>query len=185
MCALTRPSNGRSSNPTGKPLERGWNCLTVSAKGLMQESQGITYHLLAIILRATLIIALVGAGWLVYKELPNDGATNAASGSGQTTVEIVLRPSPDIEAAALDIPIEISPVDLVSVKQEFQAEPHTGKRFEEFRNERMQGRSLITIKLNKQGQASVTIPPGNWWVHAILSGDENLEWRLPVKITGY
>ena len=149
------------------------------------NSQSIIYHLVAIILRAALVIALVGAGWLVYKELPNDGASNAASGSGQTTVEIVLRPSPDMEAVALDIPIEISPVDLVSVKREFQAEPHTGKRFEEFRNERMQGRSLITTRLNKQGQASVTISPGTWWVHAILSGDENLEWRLPVTITGY
>ena len=151
----------------------------------MQEFQSITYHFLAIVLRAALIIAIVGAGWLVYKELPNDGASNAATGSGQTTVEIVLRPSSDMEAAALDIPIEISPVDLVSVKQEYQAEPHTGKRFEEFRNERMQGRSLITTRLNQQGQASATIPPGNWWVHAILSGDENLEWRLPVTITGY
>src|ERR1700730_8851792 len=151
----------------------------------MQESQSITYHLLAIVVRAALVIALVGAGWLVYKELPNDGASNAATGSGQTTVEIVLRPSPEMEAVALDIPLEISPVDLVSVKQEYQAEPHTGKRFEEFRNERMQGRSVITIKLNKQGQASVSIPPGDWWVHGILSGNEDLEWRLHITITGY
>ena len=151
----------------------------------MQESQRITYHLLAIILRAALVIALVGAGWLVYRNLPNDGAGNAATGFSQTTVEIVLRPSPEMEASALDVPIEISPVDLVSVKQEYQAEPHTGKRFEEFRNERMRGRSLITTRLNKQGQASVTIPPGDWWVHAILSGDEDLEWRLHITITGY
>jgi hypothetical protein len=151
----------------------------------MQESQTIIYHLLAIVGRAALVIALVGAGWLVYKELPNDSAGNAATGSGQTTVEIVLRPSSEIEAAALDIPIEISPVDLVLVKQEYQAEPHTGKRFEEFRNERMKGRTLITTRLNKQGQASVTIPPGDWWVHAIQSGNEDLEWRLHIKITGY
>ena len=149
------------------------------------NSQSITYHLLAIILRAALVIALVGAGWLVYKKLPNDGVGDAATGSGQTTVEILLRPSPEMEAAALDVPIEISPVDLVSVKQEYQAEPHTGKRFDEFRNERMRGRSLITTRLNKQGRASVAIPPGDWWVHAILSGDEDLEWRLHITITGY
>ncbi len=75
----------------------------------MQESQRITYHLLAIILRAALVIALVGAGWLVYRNLPNDGAGNAATGFSQTTVEIVLRPSPEMEASALDVPIEISP----------------------------------------------------------------------------
>ena len=149
------------------------------------NSQGITYRLLTIVLRAALVIALVGAGWLVYKELPNDSGSNAATASGQTTVQIILRPAPDMEAAALDIPVEISPVDLVSVKQEYFAEPHANKRYDEFRNERMKVRSLITTKLNKQGQASVTIPPGNWWVHAVLSGDEDLEWRLKITVAGY
>src|SRR5207247_8853219 len=84
-----------------------------------------------------------------------------------------------------DVTVDIASGYRGSVKQEYQAEPHTGKRFEEFRNERMRGRSLITTRLNKKGQASVTIPPGDWWVHAILSGDEDLEWRLHITITGY
>jgi hypothetical protein len=148
------------------------------------NSQSITYHVLALLLRAALVIALVGAGWLVYKKLPNDSTSSTANNSGQTTVQIVLRLSSEMEAA-LDIPVEISPVDVIAVKHEFFVEPQTGKRFEEFLNERMNGRAPVTTRLNKQGQAAITIPPGDWWVHAVLSGSEELEWRLKITITGY
>jgi hypothetical protein len=30
----------------------------------------------------------------------------------------------------------------------------------------------------------VTLAPGSWWLHATLSGDEQLEWRLPVTVGG-
>jgi hypothetical protein len=150
------------------------------------NSQGITYRLLAILVRAALVVGLAGACWLVYKKLPSDGASNPVpAGSGQTTVQIILRPPPEISAAALDIPVEISPVDLIAVRQEFQAEPHAGKRFDEFRNERMNGRSPVTAKLNSQGEASVAIPPGDWWIHAVLSANEDLEWRLQITISGF
>lgn len=130
------------------------------------------------------MVALVGAVWLVYKNLPNDGAGDLQS-NGRATVQIVVHPLPEAAAVALDIPVEISPVDLVAVRMEYQADPHTGKRWEEFRGERMNGRTPIIAELNKQGEASVSIPPGNWWVHAILSGAEDLEWRLgPITITG-
>ena len=150
------------------------------------NSQSVTYRLLAILLRASLVIVLAGACWLVYQKLPSDGATNPVpAGSGQTTVQIILRPSTEISAAALDIPVEISPVDLIAVRQEYQAEPHAGKRFDEFRNERMNGRFPVTAKLNRQGEAFVAIPPGKWWVHAALSANEDLEWRLPITISGF
>jgi hypothetical protein len=30
----------------------------------------------------------------------------------------------------------------------------------------------------------VVISPGNWWLHAQLSGEENLEWLLPLNVGG-
>ena len=48
----------------------------------------------------------------------------------------------------------------------------------------MKGRAPINARLDKQGQGSVMLPPGSWWLHATLSGDEQLEWRLPVTVTG-
>jgi hypothetical protein len=50
--------------------------------------------------------------------------------------------------------------------------------------ERMKGRSPVNARLDKQGHGSVSLPPGNWWLHATISGDEQLEWRLPVTVVG-
>jgi hypothetical protein len=148
------------------------------------DTKPISYRLLAIVLRAALIVALVGAGWIVYKRLPNTGPTIAANNYGHTLVEIVLQPSADMEAAERDIPIEISPVDIIAVRHEFFVEPRAGQRFDDFLHERMKGRSPISTRLNKEGRTSVTVPQGNWWIHAVLSSDENLEWRLPIYISG-
>jgi len=48
----------------------------------------------------------------------------------------------------------------------------------------MKGRSPIDAQLDKQGQGSVLLSTGSWWLHATISGDEQLEWRLPVTVTG-
>ena len=148
------------------------------------NSQTISYRLLALVLRAALLVALAGACWVVYKRLPDNGPNSSATSSGQTILQIVLQPPPNLGKAPRDIPIEISPVDIVAVRHEFFVEPRAGQRFDEFLHQRMNGRAPINVRLDSQGQASVTVSGGNWWVHAILSGEEDLEWRLPISITG-
>jgi hypothetical protein len=142
----------------------------------------LSYRILSLALRATLVISLVGAGWIIYNRLPNNGPTISANNLGQTTVEIVLRP--ELESVARDIPIEISPVDRVAVRHEFYMEPRPGQRLDDFERERMKGRKPIETKLDKEGRASLTVAPGEWWLHAVLAGDEDLEWRLPITISG-
>ena len=148
------------------------------------NSQRVSYHLLALTLRLALIAALAGALWVVYKKLPDNGPSSSATTSGQTTLQILLQPPADMGKIARDIPIEISPVDIVAVRHEFFVEPRAGQRFDEFLHQRMNGRNLINVRLDTQGRASVVVPPGNWWLHAILSGEEDLEWRLKLSITG-
>lgn len=148
------------------------------------EARPIAYRLLAILLRAALIVALAGAGWLVYRHSPNTGPSISPNSSGQTTLEIVLLPAPGMETAPRDIAVEISPLDIVAVRHEFYVEPRPGQRFDDFVKERMKGRSSIQTRLDKDGRASLNIPPGNWWIHAVLSHDEDLEWRLQVTVTG-
>jgi hypothetical protein len=147
-------------------------------------SQPISYRLLALALRMALLVALAGAGWAVYKRLPNSEPSGPQATSGQTTIQLILQPPQDLARAARDIPIEISPVDIMAVRHEFFVEPRAGQRFDEFLHQRMNGRVLINARLDSQGRASVAVPPGNWWVHAILSGEEDLEWRLPISISG-
>ena len=84
----------------------------------------------------------------------------------------------------MDVSVSLYPVDIIAVRHEFFTEPRPGKPFETFLKERMKGRSPINARLDKQGQGSVTLAPGSWWLHATLSGDEQLEWRLPVTVTG-
>lgn len=148
------------------------------------ESQTISYRIVTLVLRAALVGTLVGAGWLVYRQLPPDVQPNVTEANGETTVQLVLRQSPDLSGVRLDIPIEIYPVDIVAVRHEYFTERRAGKRFDDFLSERMNGRTPITARLDQQGQTTLMIGAGTWWVHAVLSGEEDLEWRLPVNVSG-
>src|SRR3954447_15289251 len=147
------------------------------------NSQRTSYRLLALALRLALLVGLAGAGWLIYSNLPHHDP-NSVTAAGQTTLQILLEAPGDFARSSRDIPVEISPVDIVAVRHEFFVEPRAGQRFDEFLHQRMNGRELINARLDNQGRASVVVPRGNWWIHAILSGEEDLEWRLPVSIAG-
>jgi hypothetical protein len=134
-------------------------------------------------LQVGLILMLVGAGWLIYRRLPAT-TTGPTSDRGSTTLQILIRQPPDSGGNGLDVPVSLYPVDIVAVRHEYFTEPQKGKRFEDFLKERMRGRSPINARLDKQGQGAVLLAPGSWWLHATLSGEEQLEWRLPVKVGG-
>jgi hypothetical protein len=138
--------------------------------------------ILIVALRFALVLALVAAGWLVYRELPVTTSETAVD-TRTTSLQIVLY-QPENDGPGLDVPVSLYPVDLVAVRHEFFTEPRAGKRFEDFLKERMKGRSPISTRLDKQGHGSVLLAPGSWWLHATLSGDEQLEWRLPVTVVG-
>jgi hypothetical protein len=139
--------------------------------------------LLILALQVALIVLLVSAGWFIYRQLP-DSATEARSSQATTTLQIFIRQTPDTVGPALDVTVSLYPVDMIAVKHEFFTEPRPGKRLEDFVKERMKGRKPVNARLDKQGQGSVMLAPGSWWLHATLSGDEQLEWRLPVTVTG-
>jgi hypothetical protein len=132
--------------------------------------------------QALLLLSLAAAGWLIYRQLP--ASASGERDRGATVLQIVLRQPVDGAGSGLDVPISLYPVDIVAVRHEFFTEPRAGKRFEDFLKERMKGRSPISARLDKQGHGAVALSPGSWWLHATLGGDEQLEWRLPVKVTG-
>ena len=147
------------------------------------DPRHVFFRLLAIVLRIALVAALAGMAWLVYQRLPADGTANPGT-TNQTTIQVVLHLPANVQGANLDIPVEFSPVDIVAVRHEFNSEPRSGKRFDEFLKERKSGRASVSITLDKNGRGSANVPPGEWWVHAVVVGEEALEWRLHVKITG-
>lgn len=133
-------------------------------------------------LQAALIVALAGAGWIVHRQFPTSEA-NERYNRGTSTLQIVLQP-PDGANIALDVAVSLYEVDIVAVRHEFFTEPRAGKRFEDFLKDRIRGRAPIVARLDKQGQAVVALTPGSWLLHATLPGEEQLEWRLPVKVAG-
>ena len=139
---------------------------------------------LTLLLRAGLIVALFSAGWLIYSHLPHSPAQATPTARDETILQIVLRPSATTDPGALDISIELYPIDIVAVRHEYFTERRAGKRFDDFLSERMKGRSPVSVKLDSQGQTSVAVNPGSWWLHALLSGEEELEWRLPITVAG-
>jgi hypothetical protein len=148
------------------------------------ESHPVFYRLITLALRGALVLGLFSAGWVVYNKLPGPDVTSIDKPVSDTTLELVLRRSPEIGGRALDIAIELYPVDVVAVRHEYFTERRAGKRFDDFLNERMNGRRPVNVRLDQQGQSSVAVGPGNWWVHAVLSGEEDLEWRLPISVSG-
>jgi hypothetical protein len=148
------------------------------------KTTSIPYSLVTLLLRATLVVALFVSGWLIYSKLPHQDSPTLKATNAETTLQIVLQPPADNGSDALDISVELYPFDIVAARHEFFTEPRAGKRFDDFLKERMKGRTPVAARLDKTGQTSVVINPGSWWLHAQLSGAENLEWRLPLNIAG-
>jgi hypothetical protein len=147
-------------------------------------TSNILRNVAILVLRAGLVCSLAGAGWVIFKRFP--AATTAADdGSDLTTVQIQILQAPDVQLSNLEVVVDLYPVDIVAVRHEYFMEPRAGKRLEDFLKERMKGRSPVSARLDKQGRGSVVLPPGNWWLHAKISGDEDLEWRLPVSVVGH
>jgi hypothetical protein len=144
----------------------------------------ISGGLITLLLRGGLIAALLSAGWFIYARLPHEVTKNQPVTSGETILHIILRQPAGTGAEAHDISVELYPVDIVAVRHEYFTERRAGKRFDDFLRERMKGRNPITARLDQAGQTTVMISAGNWWLHATLPGEEDLEWRLPVNVGG-
>jgi hypothetical protein len=148
------------------------------------KATSFSYSFLTVCLRAALVAAIFSAGWLVYSKLPHDATKNTDVSNSETTLQIVLQPGASSGAEALDIDIELYPIDVVAASHEYFTERRPGKRLDDFLSERMKGRSTVSARLDKQGQTSVVLPAGSWWLRAQLAGEENLEWRLQISVAG-
>jgi hypothetical protein len=138
------------------------------------------------LLRVALLAVIIGAGWNIYRQLPGGGdAETADNAAGETTLQIILRPSPKDEGVAINIPVQLYPIDVAAVQREFGFERRPGVRFEDFLKTRMHGRAPIKAQLDATGQATVMVAPGKWWLYAALTGPENVEWELPLNVSGH
>jgi hypothetical protein len=96
------------------------------------NTQSLTYNLLAGILRLALVLALVFTGLSIYRKLPGDSATDGSTTAAQTALLIVLEPAPEDGEVAMNIPIELYPIDLSAAQREYLSERRPGVRFDDF-----------------------------------------------------
>jgi hypothetical protein len=147
------------------------------------KAHGQKHALVVNALRVALVAALFGAGWTVYRRLPQE-ETDGARASQTTVVRIVLRRE-GLDADSLaDTKIDLFSVDVAAARREFDDERRYGQRFEDFMTRRMGARQPVSARLDKDGQALVAVAPGRWWIHATLAGANELTWRLPVNVAG-
>ena len=144
------------------------------------------YNIFTGLLRAALLAALIGAGWNIYRNMPGGelGAGGAAGAQSATALQIVLRRAPTDQDAPMDIPVELYSIDVAALRREYGSEPRPGMRFDDFLARRMKSHPPVTSRLDRGGQTTVMIAPGKWWIRALLSGEQNVEWRLPVEVAG-
>jgi len=150
----------------------------------MKSPTSMGYTLLTVFLRAGLVVALLYSGWIIYSKLPHQNSAQPQATNAQTILQIVLRAPADSNADTLDIAVELYPFDIVAARHEYFTERRAGKRFDDFLSERMKGRAPVAARLDTQGKTTVVVNSGTWWLHAQLSGEENLEWRLPLNVAG-
>lgn len=151
-------------------------------KGTQQPHHG----LLAALVRAALIMALAGAVWSVYQRLPRgEGAVFGSAQPAATNLRIVLeRASIKFPVNSDKIPVELFPINMEATRNEYYSERRPGVSFNNFAARRMGDRRKVAAALDERGETVIAVPPGKWWVHATIGGEQELTWRLPVNVTG-
>ena len=153
----------------------------------MRESPGVVQKLLTPLARVGLLIALVAAGWGVYRHLP-EGDAPALGERGRdepTVLRIVLRRPAGYDASPEEkVSVQLYSINVGAARSEYEADRRPGTRFDEFLLRRMGGRPPLQAEFDEHGEAFIIVPQGRWWVHATLDGPEELTWRLPVNVSG-
>jgi hypothetical protein len=154
----------------------------------MNDAHGSKHNLLAALLRVALVAALAAAVWGVYRRLPPGDATAPGAREeqrGETLLRIRLRRAEvGFPVSARKIPVQLYPVNMTAAREEFDSEHRPGQRFEDFAARLMGDRQPVSAELDEHGEAEVSVPPGKWWVHAAVTGERELTWRLPVEVAG-
>ena len=149
--------------------------------------------MLIVVLRAALVLALVGACWSVYRRLPHDESSIFNAGHTKATkLRIVMR-NPISDGVGANAQLTVTPrglsvqlysIDVASTQREFLSEPQRGVALEDFMSRRMGDRPAVEGSFDERGQATVSVLPGLWWVHATLPAAQEITWRLRVNVSG-
>jgi hypothetical protein len=145
----------------------------------------LAYEAIIFALRLALVIALAWGCWTIYQQVPADNSIGGfEQQASDTQLTIKLQSWDETKNRSLEIPFELSPVDITEVQQEYEAERRSGIKFDDFLQKRMNGRTAIKGKLGAGGAATVSVPQGIWWLYTKIEGEPTMDWQLQLNITG-
>ena len=152
-----------------------------------RESSSIEMTILKFILGMLLLGSLFLAGWNIYRRLPADGSWARPEAYDKSAdSELILNLHSDALATPANARIEIYPIDYAAAQRDYSAAVRPGKTFDDFLGQRMKGLLPVRAQLDDKGQAVAKLSTGNWWIRATatLNSGEEIEWRLPVNVSG-
>jgi hypothetical protein len=154
----------------------------------VRGERGNTRGFVAALAGLALVASLVAAVRGVYTRLPRDGRAVVGAGareSAPTLLRIRLRRDGiNFPVSDEKVTVQLYPINMAAARNEFDSEHRPGQRFEDFANRLMGERKPLDAELDARGEAALPVPPGRWWIHAILNGDRELTWRLRVDVSG-
>jgi hypothetical protein len=140
-------------------------------------------EILISILQLALISALILAALSIYHRLPPDPSL-AEQVTEPTLVTLALRGDAWADAVPAEIQIDLYPLDLTAVQREFVSERRAGVRFDDFLEKKLNGQKPVKVKMELNGESSVRLAPGRWWLYATMPGPVTTEWRLTLNVSG-
>jgi hypothetical protein len=143
--------------------------------------------IIRILLGIALLAALFAAGWDVYRRLPPDGsATRPETYNANANSELTVIFRSDSVAMAAKTQVELYPIDFASMQRDFLSAVRPGKSFDAFLAQRMKGLAPVRAPIDDRGRAVAKLSEGNWWLRATsaLASGEQIEWRLPINVSG-
>ena len=152
----------------------------------MDGTEKRSHDVLATVVRAALVLALAGGVWSVYRRLPRDerGAFESAQPAATSLRVVLRRPTIKFRVDEGKVPVQLYPINMAAARSEYESEHRPGVRFDDFVMRQMGSRQPIKAELDERGEAVIVVPPGRWWVHASVGGEQDLTWRLPVNVIG-
>lgn len=150
------------------------------------RTETVTVTVIRIILGVALIATLFAAGWNVYRRLPTDssqGRPETYNTNANSELTIVFHSE---AATAINTHVDLYPIDFASMQRDFFSAVRPGKTFDDFLAQRMKGLEPVRAPLDDKGRAVAKLSEGNWWLRATtaLASGEQIEWRLPINVSG-
>jgi hypothetical protein len=152
--------------------------------GRQVTDKGLSARIGIPVLQAALVLGVIAPFWWQLWRLPPGRSTGVEPAAAETLLTVRVRIGVTDRATLQNLPVELYPIDVSSVYDEFAEKHPHGVSFQDFLQRKLNGGETIKIKLDETGGAALMVPQGRWWLYATMGGPVSVQWRLPLNVSG-